>query len=413
MDLVLMAVRNIERNRRRSALTLVSIVIGVTILMNVQGMFRGLTTTVYGHMMSMDTGQAQVENPGYRAEARRLPLDLAIEKPDELAAMIRAIPGVAALSERIDASFEITNGVEGTRVMARGVSQDEAMVTDLGSKMLSGSLFEAGRPGLVLGSGLAAKLGLKVGDAAYFTALDRQSARNLGSAPVTGIFQYGYPFFDDFLVFLDIGQARSFLGLGRVATRLVVRGADPRDSAGLTARIADAIAAGGWGSGAKAYEWKTFAENLVSTVETRLRLLETILSVLFILITAGIFNTMAMNVQERYREIGTLRAIGIRRGGLQRLFFAEGLLIGVAGCVAAAVPSTIAGLLLGLGGLDLSGLFPRDLPIPFGSRMYAAYSPVDAIRAIAVGLAAATLGSIIPARRASRLPITEALGNAR
>jgi putative ABC transport system permease protein len=165
MDLVLMAVRNIERNRRRSALTLVSIVIGVTILMNVQGMFRGLTTTVYGHMMSMDTGQAQVENPGYRAEARRLPLDLAIEKPDELAAMIRAIPGVAALSERIDASFEITNGVEGTRVMARGVSQDEAMVTDLGSKMLSGSLFEAGRPGLVLGSGLAAKLGLKVGDA--------------------------------------------------------------------------------------------------------------------------------------------------------------------------------------------------------------------------------------------------------
>jgi putative ABC transport system permease protein len=367
-------------------------------------------------MMSMDTGQVQVENAAYRADARRLPLDLAISEPEALAARLRALPGVAAVSERIDMSLELTNGVDAVRTMGRGVSQDEARVTDAAKKLVAGSFLEVGKPGLVIGKGLADKLGLKIGDAAYYTAVDIHSARNLGSSPVLGIFEFGYPLLDDTLVLMDLGQARAFLDLGKVATRLVVRGTDPRASAALTRQVQRALAAGpasAEGARLEAFEWKVFSENLVSTVETRMSLMGTILGVLFILITAGIFNTMAMNVQERYREIGTLRAIGIRRSGLRKLFFLEGLVVGLMGCLVAAIPSTIAALLLGGLGLNLSGIMPRDLPIPFGSTMYAAYAPIDALRALAAGLTAAALGSIVPAYRASRLPITEAIGTAR
>ncbi|MEI6876720.1 MAG: ABC transporter permease, partial [Spirochaetota bacterium] len=166
MELPQIAVRNILRNQRRSKLTIITIVIGVTVLMNMQGMLRGITTTVYGHMMAMDTAQVQVEHPGYRGDARRLPLDRLIEDPDGLAAAIRSLPGVVAVSERIDAAFELTNGVEGLRTQARGISPDEARVTDLGSKIVSGRMFGPGQPGLVIGRGLASKLGLAVGDVA-------------------------------------------------------------------------------------------------------------------------------------------------------------------------------------------------------------------------------------------------------
>ena len=412
MELVQIALRNIRRNERRSKLTIITIVIGVTILMNVQGLLRGITTTVYGHMMAMDTAQVQVEAAGYRADARRLPLDQVVDDPDSLAAALRKVPGVVAVSERVDAAFELTNGREGVRTIARGVSQDEARVTDLGKNLVAGAMFGPGKPGLVIGKGLAAKLGLKVGDAAYFTALDRHSVRNLGSAPVTGIFEFGYPLLDDRLVYTDIDQARAFLDLGKVATRLVVRGADPQDSEALAAKVAAAVAAAR-PAGLAVHEWKTYAENLVSTIETRLSLIITILGVLFVLIIAGIFNTMAMNVQERHREIGTLRAIGIRRSGLQAMFFVEGLLMGLGGCLVAAIPSTIVGVWLGVWGLDLSGIFPRDIPIPFGSALKSSYSVLDALRAVAAGLGAATLGSILPARAAARLPITEALGSVR
>ncbi len=412
MELVQIALRNIRRNERRSKLTIITIVIGVTILMNVQGLLRGITTTVYGHMMAMDTAQVQVEAAGYRADARRLPLDQVVDDPDSLAAALRKVPGVVAVSERVDAAFELTNGREGVRTIARGVSQDEARVTDLGKNLVAGAMFGPGEPGLVIGKGLAAKLGLKVGDAAYFTALDRHSVRNLGSAPVTGIFEFGYPLLDDRLVYTDIDQARAFLDLGKVATRLVVRGADPQDSEALAAKVAAAVAAAR-PAGLAVHEWKTYAENLVSTIETRLSLIITILGVLFVLIIAGIFNTMAMNVQERHREIGTLRAIGIRRSGLQAMFFVEGLMMGLGGCLIAAIPSTVVGVWLGVWGLDLSGIFPRDIPIPFGSALKSSYSVLDALRAVAAGLGAATLGSILPARAAARLPITEALGSVR
>lgn len=414
MELLRIAIRNIRRNERRSRLTIITIVIGVAVLMNMQGIYRGLTTTVYGHMMAMDTAQVQVENAAYRVDARRLPLDRVIERPEELAAELRKLPGVLAVSERVDAALEITNGREGARVMARGLSPDETRVTELGSRIVEGRIFAPGEPGLLIGKGMAAKLGLKLGDSAWFTGLDRHSVRNLGSAPVVGIFEFGYPLLDDYMVFLDIGQFRTFLDLGDAATRLVIRGKEPGASAALTAEVAARVARlrpepKGAPGVLAVYEWKTFAENLVSTIETRLQLLLTILIVLFSLIIAGIFNTMAMNVRERWREIGTLRAIGIRRKRLERIFLLEGTAMGLAGCLVATIPATAVGLWLGVWGIDISGIMPRDIPIPFGSVLRASYSWVDALRALLAGLGAAVIGSWFPARRAARLPITEAL----
>jgi putative ABC transport system permease protein len=394
-------------------LTILSIVIGVTALMNMQGVLRGLTSVAYSHMMDIDTAQVQIEAADYRADARRFPLDFTIRETGKLARMLAGERGVAAVSARVDAAFEVTNGVRGVRAMARGVSAAEVDVTTIGRAVVRGSFLRPGEPGLLLGSGLAAKLGLEVGDPVFYTALDRKSARNLGAATVVGIFDFGYPLMDDFTVYIDIDQARSFLGLGEdESTRLAIRGERPQDSRKLANTIS-AILAGSGNGYLAAHEWKVFAESLVSTVETRVVLLGTILVVLFALIVAGIFNSMSMNVQERYREIGTLRAIGMRRWRLVRLFMVEGLLLGLAGCAISALPSTLSGLLLGGIGIDISTLLPRDIPIPFGSRMYAVYSAADALKAIAAALAAAFLGSLVPAFRAAQVPITDALGNTR
>ncbi len=412
METIRIAARSIVRNRRRSMLTILSIVIGTTVLMNMQGLLRGLTSVSYSHMMDIDTAQAQIEVRGYRADARRLPLDFTIREPEKLIDALHHEAGVAAISARVDASFEVTNGERGIRVMARGISAAEADVTSVRRALVQGSFLEPGQPGLLIGSGLAQKLGLKIGDPVFYTALDKKSARNLGAAKIVGIFSFGYPLMDDMTVYIDIDQARTFLGLGDEATRLVIRGDNPWDSARLARTISASLARSGRVD-LVAYEWKTFAEILVSTIETRLVLLGAVLSALYALIIAGIFNSMAMNVQERYREIGTLRAIGMRRRKLEKLFLVEGLLLGLAGCIVAALPSTVFGLLLGGIGLDVSWLLPRDVPIPFGSRLYAVYSVADALKAIAAAMGAALVGSLVPSFRAARLPIVDALGNTR
>lgn len=408
MYYLLMAFRNVSRNRRRAKLNIVALVIGLTMLITVGGLVRGLTTSVYSNMMSMDTGQVQVEAAGYRADARRWPLDRVVADPEAVVRTLLAVPGVAAASVRVDAFVELTNGVEGARAMLRGIDAAESKVTAIADKIVAGGFLAPGKPGLLVGKPLAEKLGLKPGDQAFFTGLDSHSVRNLGSCEVTGLFEFGFPAMDDFMVFMDLGQARDFLALGASATRVAIRASDPRDDEALTARVAAALADR---PGLRAYDWKVFAESLVSTIETRLQIIRTMMSLLFGLIAVGIFNTMGMSVRERVREIGTMRAVGIRRGGLRRLFLAEGLVLGVAGCLIACVPAGIVGTFMSLVGLDLRGIFPPDVPIPFGSVMRSSYYLGDILLAFAVALGAAVLGAIVPAVRASRMPITDCLGN--
>lgn len=408
MELFAIAFRNVERNRRRSMLNIIALVIGLTMLISASGLMRGLSSSAYSNMMAMDTAQVQIENRSYRADARRLPLDYDIGNPAPLVERVAMIPGVAAVSTRIDAAFELTNGREGVRVSARAVDAAEARVTDVATRLVAGTYFKPGEPGLIVGKDLAEKLGLSVGDQAFFTGLDKHSVRNLGSATITGIFSFGYPILDGSLVYIDMAQAQGFLDMPDAVTRLVVKGEYPEDSATLTSRIAAELADR---SDLVVYEWKTFAETLVSSIESRLAILRFMITILFVLIAIGILNTMSMSVQERFREIGTLRAVGMRSRKLMAMFLIEGSWLGIGGILISCIPAGLIALALGVGGIDMASALPKDVPIPFGSRLYSSYALGDVLAAWLVALLAAILGSILPARRAAKLPITQCLGN--
>jgi len=149
----------------------------------------------------------------------------------------------------------------------------------------------------------------------------------------------------------------------------------------------------------------------VSAVEADTAGFAMILGVLFLLVIIGILNSMSMAVHERRREIGTLRAIGMKRRQLTRLLLAEGVSIAAIGALAGAVVAGIASIYLGGIGFDLSVLAGTGLPIPFGDRFTADFRVWDYLLGAAVGIVTAVAGSTIPSRRASRLSIAEALGS--
>ncbi|MDX1385312.1 MAG: FtsX-like permease family protein, partial [Thermoanaerobaculia bacterium] len=109
----------------------------------------------------------------------------------------------------------------------------------------------------------------------------------------------------------------------------------------------------------------------------------------------GILNTMLMNVSERVREIGTLRAFGWRRARVMRLILAEGVVTSVLGGV--------GGSILGWAGAELlMQLVPQGV-------LVAQYSPMLLVRAMGVAIGLGLLGALYPAWRASRLSPAEAL----
>lgn len=111
----------------------------------------------------------------------------------------------------------------------------------------------------------------------------------------------------------------------------------------------------------------------------------------------GLANTLSINVIERTREIGMLRAVGAKRRQVRRMIVAESLLLSLMG-IALGV---LAGILLSVvmtGVLEFAGLH-----IPYS------FPAVGVLTAIAVGLICGILAALIPARRASDLQIVTAL----
>ena len=130
------------------------------------------------------------------------------------------------------------------------------------------------------------------------------------------------------------------------------------------------------------------------------------LAVVLAIVVLSIANAMSMAVVERTREIGTLRAIGLRRSGITRMFVSEALMLVVVG--------TITGLLLtaltryGVNVADIRYVPPGNtvsVPIYIGFDL-----PRTSLAAAALALLA-VLAAYWPARRAARHPIIESLGH--
>lgn len=128
--------------------------------------------------------------------------------------------------------------------------------------------------------------------------------------------------------------------------------------------------------------------------------------VMGVIVLFAVVNTMTMNVMERTNEIGTIRAMGVRRGGIRWQFIAEGWLIGSIGAsVGAALAFMIAALVNRAG---LTWVPPGNAnPVPL--HLAVTGSPALVI-AVWMGLVlVATVAALLPANSAARLSVVDAL----
>ena len=128
--------------------------------------------------------------------------------------------------------------------------------------------------------------------------------------------------------------------------------------------------------------------------------------VMGVIVLFAVVNTMTMNVMERTNEVGTIRALGVRRAGIRSQFTVEGVLIGAIGATVGAVLALAVAALINHAGLTW---------IPPGNATAVPLRLDVAGRAALVGGAwlglaiVTTLAALLPASRAARLPVVDAL----
>jgi len=416
MTMTGLAARNVFRNGRRTALNTVAIALGVALMFICLGWVQGYATYIYGAIIDFQTGAAQILHSGYQKESARFPLDLTVPDYHAMRTRLLSEPGIAGASGRIDFLARIIAPSGSVQLLGQGVDAEaEKSVSVLSRKIRSGSYLD-GQPGILLGAGIAKKLNVLPGAVLQVSAIDRYGVENRVALPLKGLFSFGYGAMDDSIAYVDLGSAQDLLDLGDEVTRIVLSGPNIDKVLQSARQFVAGLPATGAASGdtnspsMMAYGWQEFAKTTVSGVHADTYSFYVVAVILFALIIVGILNSMSMSVHERYRELAALRAVGFRARDARRLILLEGTVLAVIGTVAGFCIAAPIAYWLGVVGVDISSMIPKDFPIPFGEVYHADYRVWHALLSAALGIGASLVGSILPARRAARLPIAETIG---
>jgi len=404
MDLVL-AVRNITRQRRRSALALVAVAFGVAANVLAAGFIEWTLHGMREETIRSQTGHLQVAMKGFFEAGASSPRGYLIAGRQADDSALRRFPGVVEVAPRV--SFTGLASLGDATLSFLGEGMDPAREKELGRsvQMVDGRALDAEDPrGVILGQGLATNLGAKVGDTVVLLSTTVSGNMSGGDASVRGIFSTVSKSYDDHALRAPIAFAQQLLKVNGIQKWVVLL-----EDTGATSATRTSMGAALAPRGFEVVPWYEFADFYVKT-ETLFRkqvsVVETIIALIIIL---SISNTLAMAVMERTAEIGTSLALGLTRRRIVQRFVIEGVVLGLVGGVLGALIGTACALVISAIGIPMP-------PPPGMARGYTAEIAVGVplfLEVIGLALATAFVASLYPAWKASRLPIVDALRHSR
>ncbi len=277
----------------------------------------------------------------------------------EMQKRIEAVDGVKATSPFVFHEMIATKGDKTNGILIKGLEPDKlASVSDLPKYMqrpeairdLEFERFpedgEKKRPNMILGSTLAEKLEVKVGDLVQITSplesLDPDSWNSQQHRPsarqfeVIGIFDSGFHEYDSRLVMVDYRALQDFFNQGDLVTGIEIRVDDVFDVARIARETEAVLPAGRF----RILDWRELHHNLFTSLGLQRLVLAVLFCFIVLVASFNIVCTLIMIVLDKQKEIAILKSMGASQGGIMKVFVIEGLVVGAIG--------TINGLLGGL-----------------------------------------------------------------
>jgi len=411
---ILLGFRNILTNKRRSFFTIGAIAFGFTAINSIGGftsyVFRGLEDS---YVYAFGNGHLSIFQEGFLTEGALNPTDYLLEHDDlELIQSLYADdPRIILTTPRLTVSGLVSNGDASAIMTAEGripSATDEIRSHGHGAigtmTMFDGSdLDDEQSTSVGVAKGLAAKLGLKQGSSVIVLAPTVDGYMNALDAQVVQLIDAPIEVLDDLMMSVPLSFARQVYDT-KAADQVTVLLADPQTTATMRQEITERIAVAGLN-----VEVKTWQELRPSYL--RIRSMFTVIFsfvflVVLVIVGMSVINTVTTAVLERTREIGTLRALGLKRHGTVAIFATESALLALLGSSLGVLMTIAVWAFVGLS--DLTWI-PPNIPRRVPLEIHLVPSFLIASFAALIGLSA--IAAAFPARRAARMGITDALGH--
>jgi lipoprotein-releasing system permease protein len=400
------------RSRRGSKLlSLISLIaiggvlVGVSALIVIIGVMNGLQHDLREKIL---VGSPDIRVLSYGEDLKITDWNKVLDKVRKQPGVVTAAPFV--LTEALmTAGHDYAGGVYvvGLLPAGRGVPD----VTTIRSHAINGDFRFAStdgqQRGVVLGKLLAARFNKWPGDSINLLSAGGAKMNPVtgGLVPrvekfeVTGIVSTGMYEYDNSYVFVALDKAQNLAGLGDGVTGIEVKTTDRWQATSVAARL---VAALGWPY--RTVDWEEQNHSLFQALKLEKLGMGVILLLIVLVAAFNIVSTLTMVVADKTKEIGILKAMGMPARSIRRIFFAQGLVIGVVG--------TVFGLILGFGAalaLDKYQFIKLDAQVYFIDHLPVSIQPGDVMWIVLASIAIAAVATVYPSIQASRLFPIEAI----
>ena len=411
-----LALRYLRTRRKDGGIAVIAIIsyvgitLAVTALISTLSIMNGFQTEMITRLLAFG-GDAVLYGRPLNDFAHR----------DQMLDRVRAVPGVVQVTPYLTQAALIQSGtgdIDGAYV--QGVQPDSLRKTPIIANTIEkgGSLDafgqgEYGGDGIVVGDGLASRLGLGVGDSVTLVSSGGSTA--FGSTPrrksytIIGIFHAGVSDFDKATIYMPIQQAQLFFDREDEWDMVEVK-VKPELAYDIKGMRDPIVAAAG--QGALYQDWTERFSSLWGALTVERVAMRFILFFIVIIAALNIISGVVMLVKNKTRDIAILRTMGCDRFSVTRIFFLTGSSIGAAGTLTGFVLGAlfctfIADIQHALEWVFHTKLFPPD--IYYLDHVPAKMDPGEIAFIVVGSLLAACISTLFPSIWASKLEPVEAL----
>ena len=396
-----LASRNLRRNTQRTVVATLTVAFGIVAFLLAGGFIAWIFDQMRESAIHSQFGHVQIVRPGYYEKGVADPYAFLLPEQSDALSLVGRLPGFRSLAPRLAFSGLISHGDTTIAFIGDGVDPVNEKPVSAQVNIVSGrNLEKDDEAAVILGEGLAHAMGVKPDDTVVLLVTTSTGGPGAVEVKVAGTFATTTKEYDDSALRLPIRVARKLMKV-KGATSWVVLLDETERTDEATRYLAENLPKLDY----EIVPWTALADFYNKTVVLFSKQVSVVKFIIGLIIVLTSSNTQMMSVLERTTEIGTSLAIGLRRMTLMRMFIVEGALIGVAGGV--------LGVFLGF--VLAHAISAVGIPMPPPPGMARGFMgeilivPQLAADALVLAVVTTFAASLLPAWKASRLVIVDAL----